>query len=87
MMVAKLGIAELAGSAPPRVVGAELAGAFDREFRNEVTELVHEILQRSYVTHRESTQREAHRWGLTIEQFVAAAVSHRVMAKVDAEYV
>lgn len=86
-MGAKLGTAERSSSAPPRIVNAEPPPAFDREFRNEVTELVHEILHRSYVTHRESAQGEARRWGLTLEQLVAATVSHHVMRKVDAEYV
>ncbi len=88
-MVAKLGRIEGAGisSSTARFAAAEAPGTFDLEFRNEVTELVHEILQRSYVTHRTTVQDEAQRWGLSLEQMVAAAVSHHVMKKVDMEYV
>lgn len=90
-MVAKLGRIEATDPAPATTTATRqddfLPAGFDLEFRNEVTELVHEILKRSYVTQRESTHDEARRWGLTTEQLVAAAVAHHVMTKVDREYV
>lgn len=84
--IAKLGAAEVVDCAPPRLLSVEPPEAFDREFRNEVTDLVHEILRECYVTDRGPRQAEARRWGLTLEQLVAATVSQSVMRKVDNEY-
>lgn len=86
-MLAKLGTAETSASTALRILVPEPPVSSDFEFRNAVTDLVLEILTRHYVTQRDAAEREALRWGLTLEQLVAAAVSHHVMKKIDAEYV
>ena len=70
---------------PPPV--ATDAYSFELEFRKEVAQLVHDILKRNYVTRRRESKLEASRRGVSLEQLVAAAIAHRMMRKVDEEYV
>lgn len=59
---------------------------FELQFRKEVAQLIQAILHRNYVEMPEVCAKEAHQRGLTTEQLIAAVVAHRVMKKVDEEY-
>src|SRR5436309_2993708 len=72
------------GDPPPEATDAY---SFDMEFRKEVAQLVHDILKRNYVVRRREAKLEASRRGISLEKLVAAAIAHRMMRKVDEEYV
>jgi hypothetical protein len=59
----------------------------DLPFWKDVSQIVHDILARAYVTSPEYARAEAARRGLTVEQLISSSIAYRIMSKVDLEYV
>jgi hypothetical protein len=59
----------------------------DLPFWKDVSQIVHDILARAYVTSPEVARAEASRRGLTVEQLISSSIAYRIMSKVDLEYV
>jgi hypothetical protein len=61
--------------------------SLDLPFWKEISQIVHDILVRAYVSSPDVAQSEAARRGVTVEQLVSSSIAYRVMSKVDHEYV
>jgi hypothetical protein len=72
-------------TAPPET--APDPESFDLAFWKDVSQVVHDILWRTYVSNPEIARQEASRRGISIEQLVSSSITYRIMKKVDAEYV
>lgn len=78
----RLGIALTPTGKPPRLD----AEARDLQFRREVSQLVHDILRKHYRTDPVTAREFARGRQITLEQLLAATITHMVMQKVDDEY-
>lgn len=79
----KLGVALTPDGSPLQLDGEP----WELRFRKEVSQLVHDLLRKHYELDRSEACKIAHRRGMTLEQLMAATITHLVMKKVDEEYV
>ena len=79
----KLGVA-LTPAGTPRSPAPE---TWELRFRREVSQLVHDLLRRHYQIDPAGARTIADRRDMTVEQLMAATITHLVMKKVDEEYI
>ena len=79
----KLGLALTPAGKPPKID----ARARDLQFRKEVSQMVHDLLRRNYKLDTNTAREIAREKRMTLEQLMAATITHLVMQKVDDEYV
>lgn len=77
-----LGIATTPDGTPSRTLGEP----YEVRFRKQVSQIVHDLLQKHYVYDPATAREVARRRGLSVEQLLAATITHHVMKKVDEEY-
>ena len=79
----KLGVARTP-SGEPLSPGPE---TWEFRFRKEVSQLVHDLLRKHYEIDPTEARKIAQQRGMTVEQLMAATITHLVMKKVDEEYI
>jgi hypothetical protein len=78
----KLGVALTPAGKPPKFN----AESDDLRFQREISQLVHDLLRKHYKVDPFTARQFAHQRGMTLEQLLAATITHLIMQKVDEEY-
>jgi len=63
------------------------AGNFDKEFRQEIAVIIHDVLLKAYGSQSGHVQKEASRRRTSVERLLAAYLTRIIMDKVDREYI
>jgi hypothetical protein len=74
-------------STPNRPIQHPDAGNFDKEFRQEIAHIIHDVLLKAYGSQSGHVQREASRRRTSVEKLLAAYLTRIIMDKVDREYI